>query len=75
MITVSFHIYHTIYCLQKKKQYIGAQEHTSIIYESFIYKCGGNFKSWKKRWMILSNNILFYYKKNTVKKNFNIKFF
>ena len=32
----------------------------------FIMKCGGGVKTWKKRWLVLNNSILYYYKKNTV---------
>eukprot|EP01091_Cochliopodium_minus_P015492 TRINITY_DN5539_c0_g1_i1.p1 TRINITY_DN5539_c0_g1~~TRINITY_DN5539_c0_g1_i1.p1 ORF type:complete len:450 (-),score=118.93 TRINITY_DN5539_c0_g1_i1:40-1389(-) len=35
--------------------------------EGYIMKCGGSYKTWKKRWLVLSNSILYYYKNNTDK--------
>jgi len=29
----------------------------------YLVKEGGNFKTWKKRWMVLKNNVIYYSKK------------
>lgn len=35
----------------------------SVQKEGWIVKCGGSIKTWKKRWLVLRGNKLYYYKK------------
>lgn len=30
---------------------------------SYLIKEGGNFKTWRKRWFVLKNNVIYYSKK------------
>lgn len=32
-----------------------------MIKEGWLTKCGGSHKSWKKRWFILQENLLYYF--------------
>lgn len=35
----------------------------SIVKEGWVIKCGGSIKTWKKRWLVLRGNTLYYFKK------------
>mmetsp|Transcript_5747 Transcript_5747/g.9637 ORF Transcript_5747/g.9637 Transcript_5747/m.9637 type:complete len:531 (-) Transcript_5747:100-1692(-) len=52
-------LYHSIV---KNEIRIEQREYISAVTEGWLYKQGGRVKTWKKRYIILSGNVLYYYK-------------
>ena len=52
---------------------LGAEKITNYTRAGYLVKQGGTVKSWKRRYFILKDNFLFYYKRPKV--NFNENFF